>query len=266
MKNLPFLAAALLAAVPATAHANSIDFTSFAPTPATADISLSSNILAFAYYGDGSATDFQAGNSNNQDPINNSPTTDVDGAVPNLGNFTNFITPNGGYPDRNPGGPTAISYTDGLGPNPSTASGLTAYDQIQSSFNGASFSITSTLFQSTETFQFYLTNYSTTSDLIFSLNDAAGTTASLTNKVLSGTDPTGATSTVMTITVTGDVGDVLTFTDRVNDSDPGTGAYGGIAGLEAVTVVAPEPSTYAMFFAGLGLLVLVGRFRGKIVA
>jgi hypothetical protein len=49
-----------------------------------------------------------------------------------------------------------------------------------------------------------------------------------------------------------------------------SGYQGGIAGdasyLSAEIDTAPEPSTYAMLFGGLGMLVLVSRFRSKLTA
>jgi hypothetical protein len=256
LQHLLFTAVLVLA--PFAAKANSIEFTSFGGLPTSVD--LNTGTIAFAYYGDSGASNFQAGNGV---PINNSPTTDA----LNLGDFTAFTTPKGGYPDKNPGG-ISVSYTGGVGgDNPAIGSGLTAIDQIQSSASGDDFQITSKLFAPTETFEFYLQDYSAASDITASLNDASSTTNSVTNKILSGTDPSSSTGALLTVTVTGDIGDTFTFTDAVNDTDAGTGAFGGITLLQAVTVLdAPEPSTYAMLFGGAGLLVMVARFRGKLSA
>jgi hypothetical protein len=58
------------------------------------------------------------------------------------------------------------------------------------------------------------------------------------------------------------VGDSMT----IQLMESGTGSNGIQGNFDNVRLDAPEPSTYAMLFGGLGMLVLVSRFRGKLTA
>ncbi len=249
------LSAGLFAvAFPAIASAASINEDSLSAL-SSPSVNLSSS-TAFAYYGDNSATGtlYTPG-------IDTSPTTDVG----NLGNFTAFTTFGGAVAEESNDNFIQISYASGAGgSNPSSETNATNFDF---GYIAGGFSLTSTLFAPTETFSIYLQDYDTTSDFTASLNDAANTTLSLNNQVLfGGTDDTGSGNStgVLTFTVTGDIGDVLTFTeaaDFTGVNQPGSGNVG----LDAVTIDIPEPSTYAMI--GVGALALGWCLRrGKFVA
>jgi hypothetical protein len=240
----------LAIAYPAIAQAAAITEDSLSALSSTS-VNLSTSV-AFAYYGDTTAPLFTPG-------IDASPTTDVG----NLGAFTAFTTSGLSLPEESSDTLVQVSYALGAGgANPSLEMGATNFDFAGFTSNGINgFSLTSTLFAPTETFSFYLQNYNTTSDFTASLNNGANTPFSSSNQVLfGGSDSTGSGNStgVLELTVSGAIGDVLTFADASDISGVANNGNGNV-GLDAVTVTVPEPSTYAMF--GLGALVLVWHLR-----
>jgi len=234
---------------------DSITLDSFTDQTQGEAVNLNANTAAWAYYGDNNPA------IGDYDSDGGVPTTDAS----NLGDFTAFTDGvTGGYAAKNPNGADSVSFTGGVGGNnPSSVSNSLYWEQIQGSGNGEYFSITSKLFAATETLNFYLFDFDTTSDLTASLDDQANTTWSVSNKVLSGSgDGSLGTATELTLTVNGAVGDILTFTDTVDDTGVSNTQYGGITGLVAVDV-APEPSTWAMLFGGLAALAFVRRACSK---
>ena len=257
--NHVFAIGLLALSSPALASAASITEDSLSAL-SSPSVNLSSS-TAFAYYGDTSnkVPLFTAG-------ININPTTDVG----NLGHFTAFTTSGGAVAQESNDNLIQISYLLGAGgANPATETGATNFDFAGGTNNGlGAFSLTSTLFAPTETFSFYLQNFATTSDFTLSLTDTAHTSFSLNNQVLfGGSDATGSGNStgVLTLTVTGAIGDILTFTDKSDTHGVKNSQFANV-GLDAVTITAvPEPAAYAMM--ALGALVLIWRLRrGKLAA
>jgi hypothetical protein len=121
-----------------------------------------------------------------------------------------------------------------------------------------SFSLSSTIFSASETFNFYLENYDTATTITVGLGQGDLIPGSYT-------DTLGSPSTLVdedvSLVLSGlTVGDTATFTfsTGVNSSD--SFPTQAILGATAVSDV-PEPSTYAMTLGGLGLLTILSRRR-----
>jgi hypothetical protein len=240
MKHL--LVPLIVAMLPLAAHADSIVFSPV--TAASGNIDLNLGTAAWAYYSDGAVGDYNYAGSN-------SPTTDA----ANLASFTPFVDTIGGYPTEAHNGGFSVTYAGGAGGNNGVANiGDTGFLYANPGSGPDGFSISSTLFAPVETFNFYLINYNTGSDITASLNDSGSTSSSLTNVLLSG-DGSGGTSGLLSLTVNGSIGDVLTFVDNAH-------TIGGAAntGIIAADVV-PEPSTWLMFAAAAGVLLVYARSR-----
>jgi hypothetical protein len=252
VKKLPFIAGVLLAVTPFSAlHADSI---TGAITSAPGNIDLN-DYNGFAYYANTSLSLYI--------PTTGTPSTDTS----NVGKFS-VLTSIGGSGIHTSGtSPATVTYSGATSPAPSETNAKGFYYNMNGGV-GIGFSLTSTLFASTETFQFLLQDYNTTSNLTASLNDVGSTSFSLSNQILTnwyGGVATGAGNTdgVLTVTVQGTVGQILTFKDV--EGSTGLGSNGNV-GIEAATVEeVPEPSAWAMM--GLGSLLFAWLLRrGRLAA
>ena len=129
----------------------------------------------------------------------------------------------------------------------------------QNSWYAMAMQMTQTLLAPSEIVKLYLRNYVTNST--FSATLSSGGSYSATNVPL----PTTGNSSfgLLTLNITGAVGDVLTFTDYAQASAIHANGNASVDIQAASATVAPEPAALSlMSLAGLGIL-LVGRRRGK---
>jgi hypothetical protein len=258
--NLLFSIGALLAAQSVGARAaDSIAFDSLTTTPATLDLN---NFPAFAFYADDSASLYSQA-------IGGTLTTDAH----NVGGFTGVFKSAGasgaGYIASSSPSDTAVSYTGATSNVGQTSEAGDLKFAFADAVNaGDGIQITSTLFAPTETFQFYLVDYDSKSSLYASLNTGATSDAtyqSLGNVLPNGfgatADGTGTSNTagLLTLTVTGAVGDVLTFSNRTDITGVSNSSYYNTGIIAADVESVPEPAACAMLLVGLGALVWVAR-------
>jgi hypothetical protein len=127
----------------------------------------------------------------------------------------------------------------------------------QNSWYAGAMQLTQTLIAPSETVRLYLRNYVTNST--FSATLSSGGSYSATNVAL----PTTGNSSfgLLTLNITGSVGDVLTFTDYAQASAIHANGNASVDIQAASVTVAPEPATLAlMATVGVGIL-LLGRKR-----
>jgi hypothetical protein len=183
-------------------------------------------------------------------------------------NFADFTNLTGGNNLSATGG-SAFTYSSasevgasGTGNESATADSYFSYSNLGS----GSVALSTTLVSGSETFGLYLDAYNATTNLSLSLTDSHGAAISLTGSnigtvnLYSGSTATysGTNFGLEQFSISGAAaGDVLTITDTTGNK----GSYANV-GISAVVLEdAPEPSTYALFSAGLGLLAFIGRAR-----
>ena len=116
------------------------------------------------------------------------------------------------------------------------------------------FSLTTKLIAPTESLRIYLTAFQSNSDFSATLGSGGSYTA---NDVALPTNlGTAPAYGILTLDITGNIGDMLTFTD----TGVATTSNNGNIGIQAADVVVPEPATLGLLAAGgLGLLLLKRR-------
>ncbi|MDR1305855.1 MAG: PEP-CTERM sorting domain-containing protein [Verrucomicrobiales bacterium] len=269
MKTLKLLV--LAAALPITAHAASI-LGSLDEMPRNITVNLN-EADAFAYYGIIGVADYN---------------TDTYGAVTtdsaNIGEFSRLtltLTPSGvqGGFRTTSSLPMTISYSnatyDGSSPTynrpaQTDVAGTNVGAYIRYGQDGYILSLTTVLFAPEETISFYLLNYNSKSNFSVTLNGTDGVSAeySLNGQVLPthnpNADDTGAGNTfgILTLTVSGNIGDTLTFRNEIETLDVSAISDCNV-GIAAITAWAiPEPATWALIVVGLGTLIGCRRLRG----
>jgi hypothetical protein len=246
-------------AIQATGAQAQIIFDSLTSVPSTINLD---NIPAFAFYGD-----------NSIDLFDQSSTGVVSTDVGNLADFTGVELTPGSAGDLEQAGPgTTVTFNSSQGSVATTTGGSTNQFAFVDKANGATagVTITSTLFAPVETFSFYVTSFDTKTNLTASLS--SGATFSLNDQVLPGmvgdldtnghaADGSGNASLLgdLTLTVTGSVGDVLTFSISTDPADHASDTTYENVGIDVATV--PEPSTFALLLGGVGLMLAIQRFR-----
>ena len=235
-----------LVLVPAMARADSVGTPTLTDLPASLDLN---DFAAWAFYADAPAGVFG--------PVYTpTPTTDLD----NLASFSVLTSTNAnGSFGNDPFAYTPVTFTGAAagGYNGTAATGSTNFD-----FVAGNLSMTSKLIATTETLHFYLYDYDGAADISLTLGGQPTTlyTNTVLPQIANGNDlGSGDNLGELTVTVQGSIGEVLGFTAVPNNSDVGGSGH---IGLQAVTIDAiPEPSTYAMMFAGLAFLGF--RLRGR---
>ncbi|MDR1145457.1 MAG: PEP-CTERM sorting domain-containing protein [Verrucomicrobiales bacterium] len=216
---------------------------------------------AFAFYG-------VIGKGQTYQVISGEATTDAN----NVGAFSNLTLSDGMFCGSIAFYPGSISYsnavskigTDGQNNVTETHEGL----YINNCADGYSFTLTTTLFAPEETISFYLMNYNAKSNfsVILSKDGSEIFSYSLEGQVLPTTSNgdgagSGNTNGILTLTVFGEIGDLLTFTDQTEYDGVSDHSFGNI-GIAAVTALAiPEPGTWALIVIGLGTLIGCRCFR-----
>ncbi|MDR1145872.1 MAG: PEP-CTERM sorting domain-containing protein [Verrucomicrobiales bacterium] len=272
MKTLKLLV--LLGALPITVHAASI-LGSLDEMPRNITVNLN-EADAFAYYGIIGIGDFN---------------NDTYGAVTtdsaNIGEFSRLtltLTPSGvqGGFRTTTSLPLTISYSnatyDGSSstynrPAQTDVAGTKVGTYIRYGQDGYTLSLTTTLFAPEETISFYLLNYNAKANLSATLTgaDSASAEYSLNDQVLPTLDANASAGTgigntfgILTLTVSGNIGDTLTFVNEIETfgitglGDPSV----GIAAVTAWAIPIPEPGTWALIVVGLGTLIGCRRLRG----
>ncbi|MDR1305773.1 MAG: PEP-CTERM sorting domain-containing protein [Verrucomicrobiales bacterium] len=218
---------------------------------------------AFAFYG-------VIGKGSTYQIISGDATTDAN----NVGQFSNPQIQNSGtsffcgtlafYP--------GISYNNAVStigtPTQNNATETSEALYINQCNDGVSFTLTTTLFASEETISFYLINYNARSNFsaVLSRNNTEICHYSLANQILPTTSNgngtgDGNTSGILTLTVSGEIGDLLTFTNQTEYAGVSNTQFGNV-GIAAVTALAiPEPGTWALIVVGLGTLIGCRCFR-----
>jgi hypothetical protein len=266
--KLSLLSALALSAATFGAKAQFINAT-LSGTPTSLNLN---SYLAFAYYGNNAAGTGTADAGTVSTDLHNIATfTGIE-----LAGTTGTVVSSG------PHDSVPVTYIDGQG----TQSSATA-DQLQSFVSGgvtgsggsgSGVKITSTLFAPVETFQFYLASSNSAADFTLSLVNssdvAVGTTFHLNDQPLptnnsstnNGTsDGSGSKDGLLTITVDGAVGDVLTFSATLDTTGVVTKTNANLGIIAADVSEAPEPGIWSMLLCGgVVLLAAIGlrRFTG----
>jgi hypothetical protein len=248
MKKLPlFLFAAFFAAALPELHAQTITNLGSTYTSNGQTIVLNNFIAFVAYQG-------QLGNSVGLTDENN---------------FADFTDLTGGN-NLSQYGSSAFTYSSASavgGPETGNES-ATAYKYFSYSNTGSgSVALSTTLVSGSETFGLYLDAYNAKTNLTLSLTDSHGNSISLagsnigTVNLYSGNVATYSNTNfgLEQFSISGAaVGDVLKITDT--QTNEGSNSNVGISAV-VLEAAAPEPSTYALFFAGLGLIAVISRAR-----